>query len=59
MHNNYLVFCNTDKEGNINDGIVGNNIVPDKQYDYFFYLGNEGVDDLMEYKVEKGELVER
>lgn len=56
MDNNFIVFCNADEEGVIYDGVVGNNIVPDKQYDYFFYLGEEGIDDLMKYKVIDGKL---
>ena len=57
MNNNFIVFCNVDEDGNIYEGVVGNNIVPNKQYDYFSYLGEERIDDLMKYKVIDGELV--
>lgn len=55
----FLVFCNVDEDGNIVDGLTGNNIIPSKQYDHFFYLGEEGIDDLMGYKVVDNKLVKR
>lgn len=57
MENNFLLFCNVDEEGNIIEGVTGNNIIPDKQYDFFFYLGEEGVEDLLLYKIINNELV--
>lgn len=45
----YVVYCNTDEDGNITNGCWGINIIPDRQYDHFFYL-NEPV-DLMHCKV--------
>ena len=58
MENNFLLFCNVDDKGNIYEGVTGNNIIPDKQYDHFFYLGEEGIEDLMQYKVIDNELVQ-
>ncbi|WP_163183345.1 hypothetical protein [Neobacillus sedimentimangrovi] len=46
----YLVFCDTDELGNITDAYAGVNIIPSRQYDYFFYMPNEI--DIMQYKVD-------
>lgn len=53
----FIVFCNADEEGNITEAICGNNIVPDKQYDYFFYL-DEPI-DLMLYEISDDELIKK
>lgn len=45
----YLIYCNIDDDGNIIDGIDGIKIIPDKQYEYFFFL-TEKV-DLLKCKV--------
>ena len=48
----YLVFCDADKDGRIIEGIQGVNIIPDKDYEFFFYLGEGNKEiDLMEYKI--------
>jgi len=48
----YLVFCDSDADGNITAGTWGVNIIPDRQYDHFFFLGNENLDfDLTHYKI--------
>lgn len=44
----YLVYVNTDDDGNIINALAGQ-VIPDRQYDHFFYL-NEPV-DLMHCKV--------
>ncbi|MED3623271.1 hypothetical protein P4482_09055 [Neobacillus thermocopriae] len=46
----YLVFCDTDDSGNIIDVVAGINIIPNRQYDWFFYL-QEPI-DIMQYKVD-------
>ena len=46
---NYLLFCDVDETGNITDALTGVNIIPDRQYDYFFYGFN---DDIFLYKVD-------
>ncbi|WHY75700.1 hypothetical protein QNH20_16400 [Neobacillus sp. WH10] len=33
-----LLFCNVDEQGKIIEAILGERIIPEKQYDYFFYL---------------------
>lgn len=46
---NNLLFCDVDEDGNITDALTGVNIIPDRQYDYFFY----GFDaDIFIYKVD-------
>lgn len=51
----FLVYANVDKNGNIKEGLSGFNIIPDRQYDYFFFLDKEI--DLMDYKIENNKLV--
>ncbi|MEI2356049.1 hypothetical protein [Mesobacillus zeae] len=41
----YLLFCNADENGNITDSFSGVNIIPDRQFDYFFYTNDKGVID--------------
>lgn len=53
----FLVFCNVDDEGNIIEGISGINIIPGKQYDYFFYREENDKIDMLKYKVEDRRLV--
>jgi hypothetical protein len=33
-----LLFCDVDEEGKIVESLLGDRIIPLKQYDYFFYL---------------------
>jgi hypothetical protein len=50
---NYLLFCNADKDGNIIDSFSGANIIPSKQYDYFFLTQDKGVvEDISKYKID-------
>lgn len=53
----YLVFCNTDDDGRITEALDGINVIPNKQYDYFFFL-DKGI-DVMDYKVTDGKLVKK
>jgi hypothetical protein len=53
----FLVFCDTDENGTITTYLAGYNVIPSKQYDYFFYLSNEI--DASEYKVVNGQLVRK
>jgi hypothetical protein len=36
-----LLFCDVDQEGKITDSLIGDRVIPMKQYDYFFYLSEE------------------
>lgn len=48
-----LVYCNVDEDGEIVEAILGPSIIPDKQYDYFFYSSDKGVyNDITQYKVD-------
>ena len=51
---NYVAYCDVDGDGNIIAGTWGGNIIPDRQYDCFFYLGKEFDPnfELLDYKVE-------
>jgi hypothetical protein len=33
-----LLFCNVDDNGKITESIIGERIIPSKQYEYFFFL---------------------
>jgi len=48
----YLVFVNTDDEGNIIEARMGISPVPNKKYTFFFYFEEEFTDDITEYRVE-------
>ncbi|MEH7249175.1 hypothetical protein V7114_20660 [Neobacillus niacini] len=56
-----LFFCNVDSEGKIIESISGERIVPQKQYDYFFYITGKDYEtflqDLPNYRVINSELV--
>jgi hypothetical protein len=45
----FLVFCDADEEGQITAYVAGQYIMPDRQYQYFYYL-NESI-DVSEYKI--------
>jgi hypothetical protein len=51
----FLVFCDADENGNITGFVAGPKVIPDRQYEYFFFL-MDAVDP-SEYKVSNGELV--
>lgn len=46
----FLVYCNVDSEGEIIEGIAGLRLIPDKQYDHFFFLEKEV--DLLKMRIE-------
>lgn len=46
---NSLLFCDTDENGNITEALSGINVIPDRQYAYFFYGFD---DDIFLYKVD-------
>jgi hypothetical protein len=49
----YLLFCDVDEAGNIIDALSGANIIPSRQYDYFFFTMDAGVmEDISLYKVD-------
>ncbi|MEH7246453.1 hypothetical protein V7114_06595 [Neobacillus niacini] len=56
----FLFFCNVDGDGKITESISGERIVPQKQYDYFYFIvGKEYeafLNDLPKYKVIDGQL---
>lgn len=49
------MYVNVSEDGEIIEGLTGVNVIPDRQYDFFFYL-DEKI-DLLKYKVEDGQLV--
>lgn len=53
----FLIFANADKNGEIIDAITGYNIIPDKQYQYFFF--RKKPIDIERYKIVDGKLVEK
>jgi hypothetical protein len=48
----FLVYCDADENGNITNAYTGYNVIPSRQYQYFFYMDNEI--DIMEYKIDMG-----
>ena len=36
-----IIFCNTDEEGNITESLKGERVVPNRQYDHFFYMQDD------------------
>lgn len=57
MESGFLVFVNYDAEGNIVEALTGFNVIPDRQYDDFFYLEEEI--NVLEYVVEDRRLVQK
>lgn len=50
---NYLLFCDVDADGNFVDAFFGANIIPSKQYDYFFFVTDPDItNNLIDYKVD-------
>ena len=50
---NYLLFCDVDTVGNLTDAFSGVNIIPAKQYDYFFFITDPDIiNNLIDYKVD-------
>jgi hypothetical protein len=46
-----LLYVNIDEEGNIIDSLYGQNIIPDREYDFFFYTTEEIAANAFDYKV--------
>lgn len=48
------IYCDVDEVGNITDVLMGERIIPDRQYAYFFLVDQEiGVANLLsQYRVE-------
>lgn len=44
-----LFFCNTDEEGEIKEVLTGNYVVPDRQFDFFFFLDKNADADKIEH----------
>jgi hypothetical protein len=51
----FLVFCDADAGGNITGFVAGAKVIPDRQYEYFFFLA-EAIDP-SEYRIENSILV--
>jgi hypothetical protein len=54
-----LLFCDVDEKGIIIDSLVGDRVIPMKQYQYFFYLQEEVnvvVENVPNYKIVNGQL---
>jgi hypothetical protein len=54
-----LLFCNADTNGKIIESLVGDRVIPLKQYDYFFYINKDTETVLQEipnYKIINREL---
>lgn len=51
-----ILFCNTKEDGEIRGSLKGEFVVPDRQYEFFFYLDKEAdankIENLDEYKVD-------
>lgn len=46
-----IIFADINEEGDIKDALVGKRILPDRQYDYFFYVEQEVSENIDDYKV--------
>lgn len=59
----FVYFVDVDENGNITGSMCGERVIPDKQYDFFFYRDPSYADTLHEYRVElngyKAELVRK
>lgn len=54
-----LLYCDVDYQGKIVDSLLGDRIIPLKQYDHFFYLTEEidtVVRNLPNYRIVNGQL---
>jgi hypothetical protein len=58
-----LLFVDIDEQGTIIDALYGYNIIPDREYNFFFYTTEEVAENAFDYKVAivkmKPELVEK
>jgi hypothetical protein len=46
-----LLFVNIDENGNVIEALYGLNIIPDREYDFFFYTTEEIAENAFDYKV--------
>jgi hypothetical protein len=46
-----LVFVNIDADGNVIESLYGNTIIPDREYDFFFFTTEEIASNAHDYKV--------
>jgi hypothetical protein len=46
-----LLFVNIDENGNVIEALYGQNIIPDREYDFFFYTTEEVAANAFQYKV--------
>jgi hypothetical protein len=46
-----LLFVNIDENGNIIESLYGHNIIPDREYDFFFFTTEEIAMTAHQYKV--------
>lgn len=54
-----LLFCDVDEQGKIIESLVGDKVIPMKQYQYFFYVQDEVnnvVDNVSKYRIVDGQL---
>lgn len=45
-----LLFVNIDENGNVIESLYGHNIIPDREYDFFFYTSEEVAANAFDYK---------
>jgi hypothetical protein len=51
--NYLLVYGNVDTNGDFTEVILGEHIIPNKQYDYFFFITDPNImSDISKYKVD-------
>lgn len=46
-----LLYVNIDENGNIIEALYGQNIIPDREYDFFFYTTEDIAVNAFQYKV--------
>ncbi|WHY01882.1 hypothetical protein [Neobacillus sp. DY30] len=54
-----LLFCDVDDDGKIVDSLLGDRVIPMRQYQYFFYLQEDVeivIQNIPNYKVLNGQL---
>lgn len=60
MNNVFILYADTDASGNITTAYQGVNIIPDRQYQYYFFLGERTESlDVSDYAVVSGELMRK
>lgn len=54
------LHCDVDENGNISTVLAGENIIPNRQYDYFFMVDSwDIIENIHLYKVADGRLVRK